>query len=323
MSMSKDEFIGYIIASLSPDYRVSVTDVQKVGGGYTGLVIKGLNDGSDVDKGAVNTEVGATFNLDELYKSYTESGKESIAEVADKIIQMFENNKIEMSAVRGLKIDRDYILANVVERLSPVDKVPDKIFMDSYLDLAVVYSVRCNVGGSNGCFNLTKDHLNNFNISVDEIREAARNNRSNREFEIEPLWKILSGMGFPAALADDTLYVASSKDKYFGASIMLDEKCFETFSDEKIDGGDFIVVPSSVHEVLCMKQPINTDNTKDIEKIIRSVNADVVAENEQLGDHPYIYCREKNCIMMPEDYLKLVEERNKEFEFDNTSRGAR
>ena len=84
--------------------------------------------------------------------------------------------------------------------------------------------------------------------------------------------------------ADEQMFVASVSDNIHGAGVIAYLNFFEDAA-EKL-GGDFYVLPSSIHEVLLVGD--NGEMTaKDLEALVREVNATQVAPQEQLTDHVY------------------------------------
>ena len=60
------------------------------------------------------------------------------------------------------------------------------------------------------------------------------------------------------------------------------------FMDDIADkvGGDFFVLPSSIHELLIIKDD-GTQNFRDLETMVREVNASVVDSSDRLSDNVY------------------------------------
>ena len=82
------------------------------------------------------------------------------------------------------------------------------------------------------------------------------------------------------------MYVLSNADKLNGAAALLDAKTMEDIS-EKL-GGDFVVLPSSIHETIVL--PLNEDMDRHtLEAMVQDVNATQVAPEERLSDHVYAY----------------------------------
>ena len=91
------------------------------------------------------------------------------------------------------------------------------------------------------------------------------------------------------------MYVATNVSKLNGACILLYDGVLEKFA-EKI-GGDFYILPSSVHEVLFV--PANGDmDARYLIQMVREVNATQVAPDEVLSDNVYLYHADKDFVEM-------------------------
>ena len=88
-------------------------------------------------------------------------------------------------------------------------------------------------------------------------------------------------------------------DRYYeqyqnGAASVLDKDTMETISE--MLGGDFVVIPSSIHEVIILPMDDNVDKD-ELEGIIREVNTGQVAPEERLSYHAYQYDSGKHALM--------------------------
>lgn len=61
-------------------------------------------------------------------------------------------------------------------------------------------------------------------------------------------------------------------------------------------GGDYFILPSSIHEVLCV--PYDSDDKEFLSEMVREINASVVANRDVLSDHIYKYDSEQEQIYM-------------------------
>ena len=86
----------------------------------------------------------------------------------------------------------------------------------------------------------------------------------------------------------------------------------ETFAMDEIAeklGGDFIVLPSSVHETIVL--PINEDmDPKELEGMVQQINAGVVSDEDKLSDHVFQYDSESHELVR----MDKMEERKHEKE---------
>ena len=88
----------------------------------------------------------------------------------------------------------------------------------------------------------------------------------------------------------------------------LDETLAMDEIAEKL-GGDFIVLPSSVHETIVL--PINEDmDPKELEGMVQQINAGVVSDEDKLSDHVFQYDSESHELVR----MDKMEERKQEKE---------
>ena len=71
-------------------------------------------------------------------------------------------------------------------------------------------------------------------------------------------------------------------------------------------GGDFIVLPSSIHEVIGLSADVEMDR-RDLEAMVQDVNAGEVAPEDRLSDHVYMYdSKEKEQLRKAQDRHKYM-----------------
>jgi len=112
-----------------------------------------------------------------------------------------------------------------------------------------------------------------------------------------------NGMKVPLLKNMDSLYednmvpmfVATNSKKVNGAGVILYDGLLRTFA-EKI-GGDFFILPSSVHEVIFV--PANGDiDARHLIQMVKEVNATEVAPDEVLSDNVYMYHADEDFVEM-------------------------
>ena len=93
---------------------------------------------------------------------------------------------------------------------------------------------------------------------------------------------------FPEYLAQEAhqFYVLTNNHKFNGAACMLYEGILEEMS--KVMGGSFFIIPSSVHEIIMLKDT-GKESAKDLHLMIKDVNEKHLVEEEVLSDYPYYY----------------------------------
>lgn len=84
------------------------------------------------------------------------------------------------------------------------------------------------------------------------------------------------------------MYVLSNSTKVHGASALLDKEIMDKVIDRIGDG--FYVLPSSVHEVICLKM-CEEATPENLSAMVKDVNGSQVARDDWLSDHVYMYTR--------------------------------
>ena len=121
--------------------------------------------------------------------------------------------------------------------------------------------------------------------------------------------KLSSFLGVEEGTATD-LYVASMPDMANGAGVILYPHFMEKAAQEL--GGDFYVIPSSVHEVLLLKDD-GAIALEDMKEIVRSVNRSEVSHEDFLSDNVYHFDASQRKLEIGEKFKerKLREKEDK------------
>ena len=107
------------------------------------------------------------------------------------------------------------------------------------------------------------------------------------------------------------MYVASNKERIHGAGVIA----YPEFMEEaaKRLGGDFYVLPSSIHEVILIPDTPDV-SALELQGIVQSVNVEQVAPEERLSDHIYHYDSKEKLFERSDKYesRKLNQEQERE-----------
>lgn len=178
-----------------------------------------------------------------------------------------------------------YKLVNAAKNAVLLKDVPHRLWQD----LAVIYYVPVSIETVADVSTITVNNSMMELWGVDEDTlyiHASMNTPRLFKAEITPLVEILTGM--PVGDSEDIpqLYVATNGRKTNGAAVLLYDGILERFAGQT--GGDFYILPSSVHETLFL--PAASDSDKyGIPEMVREVNADCLAPDEILSDNAYLY----------------------------------
>lgn len=142
-----------------------------------------------------------------------------------------------------------------------------------------------------GTFKMTRQHHKTLSIPVEEVwRSAERNTR--KKTVVRKMYEVINELIGEEILddrGDGGLYVVSNQSRYKGAAAVLNKDMLRELAEEiGVDG--FIIIPSSIHEMLLM--PYEEENEVDMEEfneMVASVNCTEVAPEERLTDRAYLY----------------------------------
>ena len=177
---------------------------------------------------------------------------------------------------------------------------------DKVEDLAVVY--RLDLHSDNRAMvsaHVTQDLLDAFGVSAEQMKKDALEYAPlTHPATLRSMEEVLSDMmgDIPVPILYDVqpkVYVASTESMNRGAGVLV-YPGFLHEASEKI-GGDFFILPSSIHELLFVKET-GTITKQELTGIVRSVNASEVSPQEQLSDNVYHYDGKERLFELAEKY---------------------
>lgn len=199
-----------------------------------------------------------------------------------------------------------YKLVNAEKNAARLEEVPHRLWQD----LAVIYYVPVSIESVNVFSSIMVDNKMMESWGVDEdtlYRQACMNTPKLFKAEIMPLSEVLKDMskgmddseeGMPEVMdsADmPQLYVATNDRKINGASVLLYDGVLEGFAEQT--GGDFYILPSSIHETLFLPATPDVDEN-DLPEMVCRVNAGCLDPDEILSDNAYLYHAEDGSVTL-------------------------
>lgn len=295
------------------EYSIEATSINKLqNAGYEGIVIR-----------PEDSAVGINLDAESLYKSYND-GK-PYEEVFDEAYRMiadgFENQpEFNVEDFSNYDVMKEKLAIQVVSterNTEMLEKIPHKEVED--MSLVCRFIVGDSKFGQ-GSILVNNDMLENYGITKEQLFEdAAKYAPELRPSEIMSIADVLAQMmgidvselndqmGVPAN-PDIPMYVASTHDKSNGAGIIA-YPGFMEMAAEKI-GGDFFVLPSSVHEVILV--PDNgTGDFHELESMVQEVNATQVDPRDQLSDKVYHYDSKDKIFELAEKFDARKKEKDR------------
>ena len=239
---------------MGQDYSVTITNRERVNRENSSSIV--------VKKPGQLQQPGIVMNS--FYADFSE-GKKKMDEIIDQLMKTVEEENLGIQ-LNGSYFTKDRILKNIRMELINADRnrellshVPHRMVAD----LAVIYKyiIQDTGEGIIGA-TLTNHTIAGMGIHEDELFQMAMDNRR-----------------------ENAPYVIGNlEDGLFGASCILYPEAVKELAAAK--GGNFFLLPSSIHEWLVIPDVGIYDGLEDI---VRFVNQNEVGEEEVLSDHVYYY----------------------------------
>lgn len=301
------ELMDRLAIRLGEDYRIHVTDT--------------LKNNSVVQPQLVFQRKGSrvcpAVYLQDQYDLYMEQpDEERMNGGIENILLLYEQHEKEMAEVSKMPQKlvhyedvKDNILFKLInteynqELLMQVPHIP-------YLDLSIVFYIYVSESEQGIMATLVhNEHIESWNVTVDELYEAARKNTPERMPArfcsiVELLFELgedleenptIEGEIFQSQPCNGVphLCVLTNTAGINGAAALLYpgtlKKCSEVLKK------DLYILPSSTHEVLLLPHEKRIE-AEELAYMIQSINSENVPREEWLSDHAYFYRREDDKV---------------------------
>lgn len=295
--MNYKEFTEYTAATIK-DYLPETYDTAKVSlrpvvknNDITLVGLQVLRSGSNI---------APNIYLEYYYNRYEEGmSLVTIMDSLAKEVVDHEQENMDLSVIEEFDQVKEKVFPRLINAAANENYLSDKPH-ETIEDLAVVYEIMLSEieDGSAGII-FTNNMMENYNISVQELHEQAmRNLRVSNDMEVTNMEAIIRNMIMQSGMDIDTdierifddqhtnMFVVTNKKKVYGAVVILDPDFMDKVADTL--GGDFYVLPSSVHECICIPKTDDSDY-HELEDMVREVNATQVSDAEKLSDYVYEY----------------------------------
>ena len=295
------------------EYSIEAPRINKLqNAGYEGIVIR-----------PEDSPVGINLDAESLYKSYND-GK-PYEEVFDEAYRMiadgFENQpEFNVEDFSNYDVMKEKLAIQVVSterNAEMLEKIPHKEVED--MSLVCRFIVSDSKFGM-GSILINNDMIERYGITTEQLfADAAKYAPELRPSEIVNIADVLAEMmGIDVSEFNEQMgvhggpeipmYVASTHDKSNGAGIIA-YPGFMEMAAEKI-GGDFFVLPSSVHEVILVLDNGGGD-FHELENMVQEVNATQVDPKDKLSDKVYHYDSKDKVFELAEKFDARKKEKDR------------
>lgn len=275
-----------------PDLDIGIQAVSKLQGeSYTGLAVS-----------PADSNVAATMNLDYVYKR-VEDGmtmetalhniEKQVAEIAGSMPQFDTRALMDYDQMKEKLTLQMIPIAGNEERLS---EIPHR----AVEDMALVYrfEMKSNEQGSASIL-VTNNMLRTYDITADQLHsdamEAAVQNHPATLRNMNDVMRDMMGDAAGMFIPDEPspIWVATVEGGQNGACAIQ----YPDFLDQAAEtmGGDFYVLPSSIHELLFIADDGSME-LSHLEEMVRSINEAEVAPADRLSDNVFHYDSEEHIF---------------------------
>lgn len=289
-----------LVANDMENLELSVQPVEKMNESYEAMTV--TPEGSNI---------GVNLNLERFYEAY-ESGTD-YDEVVDRAVDAIENGvnqipDINVELLQDYDQMKDKLVMEVVSAETNAELL-DKVPHHELEDMVIVYRfVLDNDEDGRATILVTNNLLDNYGVTAEQLHaDAMLNAPKIKPAVIQGMKEVISEMmgddfamlGVEVSPADEVMFVASVPDKIQGASVIA----YQDFMDQAAQklGGDFFILPSSIHEVLLVKDDGNS-NARDLKNMVEEVNATQVSPEEKLTDNVYHYDSKEHIFELAESF---------------------
>lgn len=281
------------------DADIMFKDIEKAGGvHYEGIIIR------------IDGELATpTLKLDQYYDEYKKGNmelSEVMKSIADDRARFAAGEEVAADKLTELDNVRDKIIPKLVNLETSKGYLMDKPYT-KLNDMAVMYIAELGDDGKHGKMSMPINDslLQSYGITKEELHDIAVKNINEQEPSVRGLYDVIAemtGQEMAELPPEMRMYVVTTQSNMFGAAMLLNDSAIADIS-EKIGGnGDFVIIPSSIHEILAL--PAEGIEKAALDAMVLDVNRSVVDPMEQLSDHIYIYNAEAGEIQMPEVYYR-------------------
>ena len=260
---------------------------------------------NDVEKEGISIKyskkVSAVFYPEDLYILYQKGV--AFENIMKKIANGFLDSMISEDQVQDIAFHYDAMkdklfvsVCNAGKNAEMLQGVPHEIRED----LALIYKAYLTLDeAGSGTMIVNNEIMKIWGVSETELREQAwKNMHKILPHTLTSVGSVIKKYVLDSDLDEELrnelikgteeteLYVLTNEAKIYGAAYMFDNELLDQISQKL--GGNLMVIPSSVHEVLLKK--IDKDITFDVMKgIVQDVNKQKIIPEEILSDELYVF----------------------------------
>ena len=233
-----------------------------------------------------------TLYMDDLYEDFmTDEDLDRVIQEAAGIFLAWSGCEVPQISSLRIGDHKDKIIANLISRqrnLKLLEAVPHA----DLLDMAVIYRLVSGISeqGINSCI-ISSEMLEGESISEEEIHRLALENTP----------RLLPPRIYEAD--EEGVFVVTNQAGICGAAVMLDDEQLQKVAG--LTGGDFYVLPSSIHEFFAVAADMI--EPPELLRMLIAGNSGITAERDQLSKCIYMYGAEDHKLSIIASYERQEE----------------
>ena len=308
----KEQFVADVkdrLAEQGADVKVSVNEVNKLNESYEAITV--TPEGSNI---------GVNMSLEKFYDAVQDGTPYD--SVVDKAVDVINNGidkrpEIDVESLTDYSQMKEKLAMEVVSAEANKDMLQN-VPHQNMEDMAVVYRFVLNSDeDGRASILVTNQILDHMGVTPEQLHADAMENAPQiKPAEIKGMSEVMAEMmGYdqaammgivPVAPEDEQMFVATVPDKVHGAGVLA----YQDFMDQAAErvGGDFFILPSSIHEVLIVPDNGKMD-LKELENMVKEVNETQVAPADKLTDSVYHYDSKEKIFELGEKFVERQNER--------------
>ena len=308
----KEQFVADVkdrLAEQGADVKVSVNEVNKLNESYEAITV--TPEGSNI---------GVNMSLEKFYDAVQDGTPYDsvVAKAVDVINNGIDKRpEIDVAALTDYSQMKEKLAMEVVSAEANKDMLQN-VPHQNMEDMAVVYRFVLNSDeDGRASILVTNQILDHMGVTPEQLHaDALENAPQIKPAEIKGMSEVMvEMMGYdqaammgivPVAPEDEQMFVATVPDKVHGAGVLA----YQDFMDQAAEraGGDFFILPSSIHEVLIVPDNGKMD-LKELENMVKEVNETQVAPADKLTDSVYHYDSKEKIFELGEKFVERQNER--------------
>lgn len=278
--------------TLGDNYNVELQKVTKVNETLDAIIVR-----------KKTSPIGVSIYIDSFYDEYC-MNNEDVTHFANKLLEHYRAEIVEASlSVADLDVlkDKRSVYHKIFYKIINKNKNPELLKTVPHLqtiensDLVLIFCILIDESEHmRATVTITHQLMNHFDFTFSELVTVAKEN-TPLLFPVtfrpmsDVLFSLMPVCDTPIEEGKDFMWVLSNSYNTYGASALCYEHQLEQISHKL--NGNFYILPSSLHEVIIVKDNNNRLDSAYLCEMVREINQTSVNEEDFLSDTVFYY----NC----------------------------